>query len=117
MPSTIETPNIKIQLNTIEEAIADIRAVGPNVWNAWKGQLLGDLYHNTEAALRGGRTDEHSVTAELKARAETNRELVVDQIGALPKIMLEMDEAYWTGFDTPAHLRHAGIVADYRKIS
>ena len=26
MPSTIETPNIKIQLNTIEEAIADIRA-------------------------------------------------------------------------------------------
>ena len=33
--------------------IADIRAVGPNVWNAWKGQLLAELFHNTEAALRG----------------------------------------------------------------
>ncbi len=87
--------------------VADIRAVGPNVWNAWKGQLLGDLYHNTEAALRGGRTDETTVTAELRARAETNRELVVDQVGALPKIMLEMDEAYWTGFDPEALVEHA----------
>ncbi|MEL7231434.1 MAG: [protein-PII] uridylyltransferase, partial [Pseudomonadota bacterium] len=32
--------------------VADIRAVGPNVWNGWKDQLLSDLYHNTEAALR-----------------------------------------------------------------
>ena len=61
--------------------VADIRAVGPNVWNSWKGQLLGDLYHNTEAALRGGRTDESTVTAELQARAEANREVVIDQIG------------------------------------
>ena len=87
--------------------VADIRAVGPNVWNAWKGQLLGDLYHNTEAALRGGRTDESTVTAELRARAETNRELVKDQVGALPKIMSEMDEAYWTGFDPEALVEHA----------
>ncbi|MEL6860586.1 MAG: [protein-PII] uridylyltransferase, partial [Pseudomonadota bacterium] len=87
--------------------VADIRAVGPNVWNAWKGQLLGDLYHNTEAALRGGRTDESTVTAELRARAETNRELVQDQVGALPRIMLEMDEAYWTGFDPEALVEHA----------
>lgn len=87
--------------------VADIRAVGPNVWNAWKGQLLGDLYHNTEAALRGGRTDETSVTAELKARAEANREIVQDQVGELPQIMLEMDEAYWTGFDAETLIEHA----------
>ena len=87
--------------------VADIRAVGPNVWNTWKGQLLGDLYHNTEAALRGGRTDESSVTAELKARAEANRGLVIDQVGALPHVMLEMDEAYWTGFDAETLVEHA----------
>jgi [protein-PII] uridylyltransferase len=87
--------------------VADIRAVGPNVWNTWKGQLLGDLYHNTEAALRGGRTDETTVTAELQARAETNRALVVDQVGTLPNVMLEMDEAYWTGFDAEALVEHA----------
>ncbi len=87
--------------------VADIRAVGPNVWNAWKGQLLSDLFHNTEAALRGGRTDESSVTAELKARAEANRGLVQDQVGDLPQIMLEMDEAYWTGFDAETLTEHA----------
>jgi [protein-PII] uridylyltransferase len=87
--------------------VADIRAVGPNVWNNWKGQLLSDLYYNTEAALRGGRTDESIVTAELKARAETNRSLVVDQLGTLPQVMLEMDEAYWTGFDAETLIEHA----------
>lgn len=87
--------------------VADIRAVGPNVWNAWKGQLLGDLYHNTEAALRGGRTDESSVTAELQARAETNREIVQDRVGQIPQVMLEMDEAYWTGFDAEILVLHA----------
>ena len=86
--------------------VADIRAVGPNVWNTWKGQLLGDLYYNTEAALRGGRTDESSVTAELKARADSNRNLVVDQLGSLPRVMLEMDEAYWTGFDAETLIEH-----------
>ena len=92
--------------------VADIRAVGPNVWNTWKGQLLGDLYHNTEAALRGGRTDESSVTAELKARAETYRGLVVDQIGTLPNVMDEMDEAYWTGFDVETLIEHARKLTD-----
>lgn len=92
--------------------VADIRAVGPNVWNAWKGQLLGDLFHNTEAALRGGRTDETSVTAELQARAEGNREMVREQVGEVPQIMLEMDEAYWTGFDAETLVEHAVRLSD-----
>ena len=92
--------------------VADIRAVGPNVWNTWKGQLLGDLYHNTEAALRGGRTDETTVTAELQARAEATRELVIDQIGTLPSVMLEMDEAYWTGFDPETLIDHSKLLSD-----
>jgi len=96
--------------------VADIRAVGPNVWNTWKGQLLGDLYYNTEAALRGGRTDEKSVTAELTARAEANRGLVLDQLGTAPQVMLEMDEAYWTGFDAETLIEHAKRLSDQDEI-
>ncbi|MCR9137281.1 MAG: [protein-PII] uridylyltransferase [Alphaproteobacteria bacterium] len=34
--------------------ICDIRAVGPGVWNGWKGQLLRTLYAETELMLSGG---------------------------------------------------------------
>jgi [protein-PII] uridylyltransferase len=34
--------------------VADIRAVGPTIWNAWKGQLLRDLYFKAEEVLTGG---------------------------------------------------------------
>ena len=27
--------------------VCDIRAVGPDVWNGWKAQLLSDLYYKT----------------------------------------------------------------------
>src|SRR5262249_53618006 len=33
---------------------ADIRAVGPGVWNGWKAQLLRALYYEIEPALTGG---------------------------------------------------------------
>lgn len=36
--------------------VADIRAVGPGVWNGWKGQLLRTLYHEAEPLLTGGHT-------------------------------------------------------------
>ena len=36
--------------------VADIRAVGPGVWNGWKGQLLRTLYYETEPLVAGGHT-------------------------------------------------------------
>ena len=93
--------------------VADIKAVGPAVWNAWKGQLLADLYNNTAAALRGGRTDEAGVMAELEARAERRREALVDQIGSVPAIMLEMETAYWTGFDPDDLAWQASVLTDH----
>ncbi len=36
--------------------VADIRAVGPGVWNGWKGQLLRTLYSEAEPILSGGPT-------------------------------------------------------------
>src|SRR5271154_2486594 len=34
--------------------VCDIRAVGPGVWNGWKGQLLRSLFWETEVVLSGG---------------------------------------------------------------
>jgi [protein-PII] uridylyltransferase len=33
--------------------VADIRAVGPDVWSDWKGELLADLYDRTSLILSG----------------------------------------------------------------
>jgi [protein-PII] uridylyltransferase len=35
--------------------VADVRAVGPGVWNGWKGRLMRELYAAAEAVFRGGR--------------------------------------------------------------
>ena len=45
---------------------ADIRAVGPGVWTGWKGQLLRQLYYETEPLLTGGHT---GVPRETRIRA------------------------------------------------
>jgi [protein-PII] uridylyltransferase len=49
--------------------VCDIRAVGPGVWNGWKGQLLRTLYSETELAVTGGFSE-----IDRKQRARCNRE-------------------------------------------
>lgn len=45
--------------------ICDIKAVGPGVWNGWKGQLLRTLYYETQPLLTGGYN-----TAAVESRME-----------------------------------------------
>jgi len=91
--------------------VADICAVGPNVWNSWKGQLLADLYHNTAAALRGGRTDEGSVLAVLEGRARERRTALAQRRPDIPMPMPGMEAAYWAGFDEDELTWHADVLA------
>ncbi|WP_321393355.1 [protein-PII] uridylyltransferase [Emcibacter sp.] len=49
--------------------VVDIRAVGPKIWNGWKGQLLRELYYNAEEYLLGGQIEgshQHRVQEVLK---------------------------------------------------
>ncbi|PZU84494.1 MAG: [protein-PII] uridylyltransferase [Chelatococcus sp.] len=73
-PKTIETFSATVQ--TLERlklllvlTVADIKAVGPGVWNGWKGQLLRTLYYETEIVLAGG----HSLI-ERKARVQSRQD-------------------------------------------
>jgi [protein-PII] uridylyltransferase len=87
--------------------VADIRAVGPGVWNGWKGQLLRDLYYATEAALRGGRTDEAAVRAHLSERAARAREAFAARHGRPSPSLASVEDAYWVQFAGEALDRHA----------
>lgn len=46
-------------------SVADIRAVGPDVWTDWKGELLADLYNRTMVVL-SGRPTRHLEEERLK---------------------------------------------------
>lgn len=97
--------------------VADIRAVGPAVWNDWKGQLLRDLYRLTEAALHGGRSDEEGVRTHLAGiAAEAKQHLLADLNGeGAPADWLDaLDDGYWLNHDSEALLWHAREVAAAR---
>lgn len=76
--------------------VADIRAVGPDVWNGWKGQLLKELYELTEAALGQDDVEETHVVSDLNARADKARKALISRKGELPELMSQMEAGYWT---------------------
>ena len=53
--------------------VADIKAVGPGVWNGWKGQLLRTLYFEAEPHLSGGHTRVSRAERVQVAQAEVQR--------------------------------------------
>ncbi len=91
--------------------VSDIRAVGPGVWNGWKGQLLRTLYAEAEPVLAGGHT------------AVSRKERVSDAIAAFLAHFPNWSEAekktyvsrhydaYWLSADTQKQLKHAGLIA------
>lgn len=56
--------------------VADIRAVGPGVWNLWKANLLRRLYNLTLVVLKRGAFRPE----ELKQLAETKKQAVLDTL-------------------------------------
>ncbi|HEV8679519.1 MAG TPA: [protein-PII] uridylyltransferase [Stellaceae bacterium] len=91
---------------------ADIRAVGPKVWNGWKAALLRELYHSALDVISGGLTvearDSRIAAAQAKARA------------LLPDFSEEEFAAftsrgypfYWLSLDAETHARHARLMRE-----
>ena len=92
--------------------VADIRAVGPNVWNGWKGQLLRGLYYRAEAAMTGG--DSLADQADrLSMAQDAFRDAVSDW--AQEDVQSFVDRvypSYWLNFNTEVHKRHAEMIRD-----
>ena len=51
--------------------VADITAVGPGVWTDWKGFLLTELFHATDACLRTGQITPANQEQRLKLRRDS----------------------------------------------
>jgi [protein-PII] uridylyltransferase len=90
--------------------VADIRAVGPGVWNGWKGQLLRTLYAETEPLLSGGHTQ-----IERKKLVEEAQTALRTALARWPRDETEAFIArhypdYWLRTETVKQVYHAGLL-------
>jgi len=90
--------------------VADIRAVGPGTWNGWKGQLLRQLYKETEAVLSGGLASEGRSARVAHARALLDERLADWSQADRASILKRHYDAYWLSADVDTHQRHAELI-------
>jgi [protein-PII] uridylyltransferase len=91
---------------------ADIRAVGPGVWNGWKAQLLRTLYYETEPVLTGGYSEVNRAQRVASAQADFRAMMRDWPPEQLDTYMQRLYPAYWLKVDLPrtvaqAHFLHA----------
>jgi [protein-PII] uridylyltransferase len=93
---------------------ADIAAVGPGVWNAWKDGLLSELFYRALEAMEmvGGQPAQRSQvrveTAKLKLR-----EALHDWDTATRETYIARGYSdYWLAFDTDDHVRHFALMQE-----
>jgi [protein-PII] uridylyltransferase len=89
---------------------ADIRAVGPGVWNGWKAQLIRTLYYETEPVLTGGFSEVNRAERVAAAKAEFRDKFRDWPAGMLDAYIARHYPAYWLKVDLPHKLMHAHFV-------
>jgi [protein-PII] uridylyltransferase len=89
---------------------ADIRAVGPGVWNGWKAQLIRTLYYETEPVLTGGFSEVNRAERVALAKAEFRAEMADWPEATLEAYLARHYPAYWLKVDLAHKLAHARFV-------
>ena len=90
--------------------VADIRAVGPQVWNGWKAALLRELFHVAREAMVGGLEVDTAVE-----RVGRKLAALRDQLSDWPKKDFDTHvargfAAYWLSYGVDTLAAHARLV-------
>jgi [protein-PII] uridylyltransferase len=91
---------------------ADIRAVGPGVWNGWKAQLLRTLYYETEPVLTGGFSEVNRERRVAMAQAEFRNAVTDWPTEEIESYIARHYPAYWLKVDLPHKVAHARFLRD-----
>jgi [protein-PII] uridylyltransferase len=89
---------------------ADIKGVGPGVWNGWKAQLLRTLYYETEPVVTGGFSEVNRAQRVAVAQAELKAELKDWPSEQLDAYVGRHYPAYWLKVDLPQQVAHADFL-------
>lgn len=91
---------------------ADIRAVGPGVWNGWKAQLLKTLYYETEPVLTGGFSEVDRGKRVAVSQAQLRGALSEWSDEAFTTYAARHYPPYWLRVDLDTKVRHARFIAE-----
>lgn len=91
---------------------ADIHAVGPGRWNAWKGGLLRELYHRAEEVITGGHEAEAKTERVAAAKTALRAALKDWRAAEFESYAKRLQPPYWLSLDPDTQLRHAQLVRD-----
>src|SRR5205807_4270609 len=92
--------------------VADIRAVGPKVWNGWKAALLRELYHQAIEVISGGFSEEGQNSRMAAAQAAVRRLLPDFSEAEFTTFVSRGYPFYWLSFDAATHARHARLMRE-----
>ena len=90
--------------------VADIRAVGPSVWNGWKAALLRELYFAAEDVMSGQQSSRGRADRAAAARDALREALPDWSDEAFERHAPRGYAPYWLALNTDTHLRHARLV-------
>ena len=90
--------------------VCDIRAVGPGVWNGWKGQLLRTLFWETEVVLGGGHSPIDRKSRVAAAQEALRRALPGWSDPDFEAYAARHYPAYWLKVDLARQVAHAKLL-------
>ncbi len=90
--------------------VADIRAVGPGTWNGWKGQLLRQLYYETEPLVAGGHTFTGRKERGMAAQAALRSSLADWPENEIKQFIDRQYPDYWLKIETRKQVEHARLM-------
>ncbi|HVV94590.1 MAG TPA: [protein-PII] uridylyltransferase [Hyphomicrobiales bacterium] len=92
--------------------VADIKAVGPGVWNGWKGQLLRTLYWETEVVITGGQSSRERADRVREAQDELRAALSDWPAAEIEAYLARHYPAYWLKVDLRRRVAHARFLRE-----
>lgn len=90
--------------------VADIRAVGPDVWNAWKAGLLRELYYRAQEEMAGGIPSDRKGERVDQAKSGLKEALEGWSADEIEKHFARGFNDYWLAFDAETLAHHAKLI-------
>jgi [protein-PII] uridylyltransferase len=90
--------------------ICDIKAVGPGVWNGWKGQLLRALYWEAEIIIAGGHSALNRKERVQASQEELRKALPEFSDQEFASYASRHFPAYWLKVDLARKRKHAALL-------